>query len=181
MRCAALRRLAGSRLDVAPLLPVADAGWRLAAFQKHATEFSVIAGHHGLTVSDYMRQAAGWLAQNASRSEVRIRMRPSNFEQFLLQEQYLTQFELPTASGGAKHRALRLMLEHTVSGVPTSAAPRHRPIYGYLSGTHEAGQIQQYGEVVLRLRPAVRRRATFMLGDSLDHALPALIGRGLGT
>jgi hypothetical protein len=64
-----------------------------------------------------------------------------------------------------------MMLEHTVLGVPPACAPADRPIYGYLSGSDEAGQIQQYGEVVLRLKAYVRRRATFVMGDSLDHAL----------
>jgi hypothetical protein len=99
-------------------------------------------------------------------------MRVLRFEDFLATGRYMTQFEVPMAlSGGAKHRGVRIMLEHTVLGVPPSARARDRPVYGYLSGSDEAGQVQHYGEVVLRLETATRKRATFMLGDSLDHAL----------
>lgn len=53
-------------------------------------------------------------------------------------------------------------------------APKDRPIYGYLSSsTHgkTEGYERQYGELIVRLKPAVRNRTTFTIGDSLDLSL----------
>jgi hypothetical protein len=163
--------MADTRLDTALLLPRADAGWRLAAAETHRDDFSVIAARSGMTLEEYMELAARWLNAEVATSEVRIRMRIGPFEQFLATGSYLTQFSTTmTASAGAQHRALRMIVERTVLGVP-GCRPADRPIYGYLSGSDESAQLQQYGEVVMRLDRSIRRRSTFMLGDSLDHAI----------
>jgi hypothetical protein len=51
-----------------------------------------------------------------------------------------------------------------------------RPIYGYLStpdfhsvGNQSQERVAGYGEVVIRLKPSVRGRATMTLGDSLTR------------
>lgn len=172
IRCALLRRMADARLDCAGLLPRAEEGWRAAAQEKHHDDFTVIAASNGLTLDEYMDKVRPWLQGQVAASEVRLRMRVDRFERFLVDGTYGTQFVLPMAtSGGSQHRALRMILERAVLGVPTGCRPADRPIYGYLSESDESAQLQQYGEVVLRLNPSVRRRATFVVGDSLDHAV----------
>jgi hypothetical protein len=170
LRCRALRHGARARLPVSVLLPQADPGWQQAARVRHRIEFATFAQSRGLSYEQYLASLARWLRQEVAASEVRVRMYVPRFEAFLAAGDYLTQYSVPF-SGGAMHRGIRMMLEHTALGVPPACAPADRPIYGYLSGSDEAGQIQQYGEVVLRLRTYVRRRATFVMGDSLDHAL----------
>lgn len=152
------------------LLPQADLGWRQTAEAKHRVDFATFAQSRGLSYEQYRISLGRWLRQEVAASEVRVRMYLPRFEAFLADGDYLTQYSVPF-SGGAMHRGMRMMLEHTVLGVSAACAPADRPIYGYLSGSDEAGQIQQYGEVVLRLRAYVRRRATFVMGDSLDNAL----------
>jgi hypothetical protein len=65
----------------------------------------------------------------------------------------------------------RIVVEHTVLGVPPGCLPIHRPVYGYLSGSDEAGLLGQYGDIVVRLKPSTRSRAKFVVGDSLDYAI----------
>jgi hypothetical protein len=152
------------------LLPQANPGWRQAAAAVHRQKFQAIAAARGISYSEFNTYAAGWLQAQVGGCEVRLRMRIAHFESFLASGQYLTQFALPY-SGGLKHRGIRMMLEHTVLGVSPSCRPLDRPIYGYLSGSDETGQVQQYGEIVLRLAPHLRNRATFVMGDSLDHSI----------
>jgi hypothetical protein len=90
-------------------------------------------------------------------------------------ERYVTQFEV-SHSGGAYGQARRIVVEHTVLGVPPGCRPNDRPVYGYLSGSDEGGQLGQYGDVVVRLKHRIRGRSTFVVGDSLDYA----IGRPTG-
>ena len=60
--------------------------------------------------------------------------------------------------------------DEALSGFRT-ISPEDRPIYGFAGdvGRTEVGNIQsqQYGDVVLKLKPEVRERTTVMIGDSL--------------
>lgn len=100
-------------------------------------------------------------------------MKPPGFERFVREGRYTTQFERPGASGGAKHLAVRTLIEHTVLGIPPDCFPEDRPVYGYLSGSNEAfdATLQQYGPIVLHLRPEVLARSTFLGADSLDFVV----------
>lgn len=103
-------------------------------------------------------------------AEIRLRIRLHHLDAFLRDGRYRTQFEV-SHSGGAYGRGRRMVVEHTLFGVPPSCIAQHRPVYGYLTGSDEAGQIGQYGEVIVRLGASVRARTTFVVGDSLDFAL----------
>lgn len=164
-----LREVAERGRQTYSLLPAAHSGWREAAEVIHREVAERLAPQHGLSPGAWKRAVALWVAAQVQNVEVRVRMRPSGFEQFVLDDRYVTEFERPGTSGGAKHRAIRTLVEHTVLGVPPDCAPADRPVYGYLSGSNESS-LQQYGPVVLHLRPSVVRRSTFAGADSLDYA-----------
>lgn len=104
-------------------------------------------------------------------------MRTPGFERFVREGRYTTQFERPGSSGGAKHLAVRTLIEHTVLGVPPDCLPADRPVYGYLSGSDESfgATLQQYGPIVLHLSRAALPRCTFLGGDSLDYVVHAAL------
>jgi hypothetical protein len=134
--------------------------------------FAHFAVQHNRTLPDYITTIEAWLAGHIRHARVHLRMRVRDFEMFLRDDRYRTQFE-GMRSGGAQHVSARILVEETVLGVPASSRPLDRPIYGYMSCSDEAGVIQQYGEVVLVLKQRVRNRATFVVGDTLDNALRA--------
>jgi Protein of unknown function (DUF3626) len=127
------------------------------------------AATHNRTLKDYVATIEAWIVGHLRAADVHLRMRTHNFESFLRAGRYVTQFEGAT-SGGLQNASVRILLEETVLRVPASSRPADRPIYGYMSCSDEGGVIQQYGEVVMILRPQVRNRATFVVGDSLDNA-----------
>jgi hypothetical protein len=136
-----------------------------------------MSAQHGISPTAWQHSVGRWLTDQLDDVEIRVRMQPAAFEQFVTMGRYTTQFERPGVSGGAKHLAIRTMLEHTVLGVPPSCDPRDRPVYGYLSGSAETfGSIlQQYGPIVLHLHRHVLARATFTGADSLDFVIHQLL------
>lgn len=66
----------------------------------------------------------------------------------------------------------RRAAEQTLFGVDPSEPETAAPIYGYLTSEEDGhsgnDSLAQYGDIALRLRPEVRDRTTFTLGDSLD-------------
>jgi hypothetical protein len=171
VRCRLLRRVAVSApYSAYRLLPRADRGWRAQAQFQHEATFVSYAHSRGLPLDGYLSEANirlwGWL----STAEVRIRIDPRALAGFLRLGRYQTQF-VTFASGGVMHIGRRMTVERMVLGVPGSCRPVDRPIYGYVSGSDEDGQILQYGPIVLRLRDHVSYRTTFTCCDSLDEAV----------
>lgn len=170
-RCELLQRLAIEDPAASlALLPKTDYEFKRAVFLRQREAFAVAAGTRLMSLDVYGHSVAGWLSNAVSNSEIRLRMRPIPFERFLRSGRYMTQFET-SSSGGAHHHTLRMMIEGTLLGVPLNARPGDRPVYGYLSCSDEAGPVQAYGEIVLRLHEHLGARSTFMLGDSLDFSL----------
>jgi len=88
---------------------------------------------------------------------------------------FLSQFQTRT-SGGAYDPLRRAAAEERTMGVPLGQPPADRPIYGHL-GARDFAEIRSpseellstaYGPIAVRLRPGIRARTTFVLGDSLD-------------
>lgn len=170
----ALREAAkrGQALDA--LVPTGHPGWKAAAAVVHSEVADRVAQQHQISADVWSNQVEICLAAQLADAEIRVRMRPNGFAGFVREGRYITQFERPGVGGGAKHRAIRTLVEHTVMGVPPDCAPADRPVYGYLSGSNEASPaLQQYGPVVLHLKPSVERRATFTGADSLDFVVHA--------
>jgi len=152
------------------MLPRSSTGWRTAAHQAHRDAAAVNAARRGMLVDTYVTAAEQWLRARLATAEVRLRIRHPHVLDLLRDGRYLTQFEVPH-SGGALGQSRRMVIEHTVLGVPPSCRPSDRPVYGYLSGSDEAGMLGQYGDVVVRLKRSVRPRSRFVIGDSLDHTI----------
>ena len=123
-----------------------------------------------MAVDEWKASVVDWLRHRVDGAEIRLRMRLRPFNGFVTEGWYRTQFEGSYLSGGAAHRGARMQLEHTLLGVPPSAAPLYRPVYAYLEGSDEAASLPQYGEVILTLKKAVRQRSTISMCDSLDTA-----------
>jgi hypothetical protein len=163
----AAARLVGPR--AALLLPEADAGWRQAVLASHHETFAVAADDHGLTLEAYVAVAATKLREWAGGTVVRVRMDADDVASFVHDRRYRNQFVTGT-SQGAYAPGRRMLVEHTVLGVPPAALGAHRPIYGYCSGSNETHpNVLKYGDAVLILRREVNHRTTFTFGDSLDE------------
>lgn len=171
-RVRVLREASERDLRTTALIPSPHPGWFDAARIVHEELAARVAPLHGASVPAWQGRVELWLGAQLQDVEVRIRMRPSGFEGFVRDGRYTTQFERPDVSGGAKHRAVRTLVEHTVLGVPPDCAPADRPVYGYLSGSNESSPaLQQYGPVVLHLERSVAARSTFTGADSLDFVV----------
>jgi Protein of unknown function (DUF3626) len=166
------------------LLPRPSLSWRTGVGLAQQPYWQHWAAAHNVAHETYRDRALSWLELLLRDAEVRLRLPQEVLATVLTDGRYKSQFEVD-ASRGALNRGQRQMLEWMTLGIPPGARDRDRPVYGYLSGSLEGGLLQQYGDVVLRLRPDVRWRSTFCMGDSLDSVLsqprpvlgPAPVGR----
>ncbi|HEU4976531.1 MAG TPA: DUF3626 domain-containing protein [Baekduia sp.] len=153
----------------AAVLPPPDIGWQEAVRSFHRAQFAAMAERHGLTLDGYLRSAQATLRAWSTTTTVQIRMASDAVEAFLAEGRYRNQFSTGTSSA-ALAPGPRMLVERTALGIPTLAAGRHRPVYGYCTGSLEVEpNVVRYGDAVLRLRRAVNARATFTCGDSLDE------------
>ncbi|TWT11703.1 DUF3626 domain-containing protein [Reyranella sp. CPCC 100927] len=96
-------------------------------------------------------------------------------EGILREGQFRSQHETGT-SRGRYDPSLRAEFEEKYLGVPGNTPPEKRPVYGSLGlapGMPEVTGPFGYGPYVFTLKPEVKNRATYTLGDSLDDLLMA--------
>ena len=170
-RCVLLPRVAPLLRDrCAHLVPRPSLSWRAAVQYRQRPYLERHAQARGLTLERYRQRVLSRLQGMLAGAEVRLRVPAEVLGIMLSDGRYKSQFEVDS-SRGAFNPGQRQMLEWMTLGIPPSARNQDRPVYGYLSGSLEAGLLQQYGEVVLRLEHDVRWRSTFCMGDSLDSVL----------
>jgi hypothetical protein len=137
-----------------------------------------------MSVAVYREALRQRLVDFLDNSEVRLRVSFHDAHTVLAEGRIRNQFETGH-SGGALNPSGRLLIEQVLSGVSLDSPGPLRPRYGYLAGSDESYLLPQYGDVVLRLRPELRHRTTFVFGDTLDHTLrtthpyfvPSLVAR----
>lgn len=88
----------------------------------------------------------------------------------LRDRQFKSQFETGH-SGGLLAPDLRRRVEAEQLGVPLDTPDAQRPIYGALGMAPGMRNIEQYGNHTFILKPDVKQRSTYTLGDSLDDLL----------
>jgi hypothetical protein len=158
------------RRHCAVLLPRPSTSWLAEVQFRQGPYWAGHAAAHDLAPETYRARARLRLRHWVQHADVRLRVPEEVLAGVVLDGRCKSQFEVE-ASRGLFSPGQRRMLEWMTLGIPAGVRDRDRPVYGYLGGTWESGMVQQYGEVVLRLRPHVRWRATFCMGDSLDSAL----------
>ena len=129
---------------------------------------------HGATDQE-MRQFVDGVKQTIRDAELVLRIKNMTFEQFILDGdgRFKSQFETGT-SGGTFNPVYRKQAESEILGYPKTMKDKDRPIYGYLSHKDElerpTGKADQYGDVIIRLKPEVKKRATVTGGNSLNRS-----------
>lgn len=95
---------------------------------------------------------------------------------------FRTQFETGR-SGGDFNPRKRQSIEDMLFGAPLNLDDRDRPVYGFLPRPTITGPrgpisdlVEQYGDATVVLRPEVRERTTWTLGDSFMETYPLPLG-----
>ena len=90
----------------------------------------------------------------------------------VLKDRFKTQFDRTIKSGGVYNPPLRARVEEHMFGYEKKLDPAKRPVYGYLTTVNKNGVATQhpewYGDLGIRLKPGVTKRATLTAGDSLN-------------
>lgn len=86
----------------------------------------------------------------------------------------VTQHKIPFLSDD--YQTARNRVEQKVLGVDLSTDPANRPIYGYmgssdLNGNSHNSGVQDYGSIVVKLKPETKNRATFTGSDSFKSGI----------
>lgn len=90
----------------------------------------------------------------------------------------ITQHKVPFLSDD--YQTGRNRVEQKVLGVDLNTDPANRPIYGYMGGSdingnsHNSG-VQDYGSIVVKLKPETKNRATFTGSDSFKSGIASEI------
>jgi hypothetical protein len=138
----------------------------------------------GMTEDEYRAELKRHLTELVAGKDVVVRVTPSVLEHVLDDGRLKTQYE-SGRSGGYRETNLdnRRMGELATTGTSLDTPDAERPVYGSVavSGLRGAGRddffdgnkvnpdrLSQYGRVQVVLKPSVRGRTTFTVGDSLD-------------
>lgn len=106
--------------------------------------------------------------QEIAEQPIRINLTESSLEKIVENERFKSAFENPNYY--PEYMTTRLKIETESIGVPKTVKPIERPIYGSNYGSASA-----YGKVEVRLKDAVKNRATMTSGDSFVGQNPVAI------
>ena len=128
-----------------------------------------IISHYGL--EELAKDAEDNLRKLIDASEVHIRRMTLRSVEDMLRRggRMLTQFDTTTTSG-AKNKKVRAQRENVLFGLSRDPYKdlENRPSYGYLQTKDDPyNSAGQYGRVDIKLKPSVRERVTYTVGDSL--------------
>lgn len=97
-----------------------------------------------------------------------VRMRPDDFAAVVASGRLKTMHETGTSNGDMSTVAERVAIERDRLGVPDDTPAASRPVYGTVATQEGLRDAEDYGEVVVLLRPeAVAGRVSFSVGDTL--------------
>ena len=122
-----------------------------------------VGGFHA-RVEDMLR---GWVVD----AEIRRRISEPGLIRALTSGAFLPLASTGTSDSGVGDANVRADDELRIFGIELDAPGDERPIYGYLEGSDESCAVRSFGPIVLGLHASVRRRATFVLGDTRDSTL----------
>jgi len=121
---------------------------------------------YGISVADWENKALKQ-TDELLQGDILIRRKMRGSISVLEDGRFKTQFE-SGRSGGMFDIEARKRAEKMGMGIPRDIDPRQRPVYGVVSnppGTVAAVE-HTYGPVEFKLKPSVRRRTTYTVGDS---------------
>jgi len=118
-------------------------------------------------LEEWKAEALTSIKKAVADAQVRIRVTTDTLEKILKEGRFKSQFETGT-SKGMLDADLRARAEERMFGYPKSLPDEERPIYGYLAGSaDETHGVEQYGDLIVNLKPETNERTTFSLIDSL--------------
>lgn len=144
------------------------------------SEIEQYALSNGLVVNDVRDAVMAAMREVVENVPVSINFRHGDFGGLQKTMRFMSQFETGT-SGGMFDPAVRAEAELKGLGYPLKVAPTERPIYGHYNITGQPPRAAAgYGRLEFVLKPEMRQRATFTIGDSLarfgyDHQYGAAV------
>lgn len=171
----------------APLDPaVADRrplpSWLATQQEVYGGDFVDAQGRSGQSVAAYQAAVEQHLhaVLNDPDTTLRVQVSPAKLGAILRDGSLKTAFEVNRRGVGLNapdYLALRAQTEQQALSIAPTAPPAAHPVYGYFSGqarSPDTVTLQSYGTATLELKPAVKDRATFSVGDTLDdHTVPS--------
>ncbi len=143
--------------------------------QRLADRFAEMLGKYDLPPG---RIAEGYRSVLADRlrEPVRVMVSQDSLYKVIRDKRFKTCFEVKGGMGKGSRAYLeaRGRLEHNMMGLADDLDPKQRPVYGFLDSNTENVSGWGYGNIEVVLKEEARDRATFTVGDSLNHhARPA--------
>ncbi len=130
-------------------------------------EIERYARNHGLPVADVYDAVMGTMSELVENVPISINYRHADLGGLQNTGRFLSQFETGR-SGGMFAPRERADAELKGLGYPVNVAPRERPLYGHYNVTGQPVRAAlNYGKLEFVLKPELRQRATFTMGDSL--------------
>ena len=114
-------------------------------------------------------------------SQIVMQRSPRGLSRLVESGEVLNAFQVGRSGIGGSSKSYmenRIKAEAKALGIPQNANPDQRPLYAALDNPERSrslggtGTMTQYGGVSLILRPSVKDRSSFTIGDSLDDAAP---------
>lgn len=128
--------------------------------------------HRKISIEDYRALVTERLQNIVDECDVYIRLPDAGTLRSVVETgRFQSGFE---RQGRFEADSSRREVEAKVLGIPRDVPDTKRPIYGYLSGhcftdaySGAEHEVEEYGDIVVRLRHSVRGRSTVCVGDSM--------------
>ncbi len=134
---------------------------------------TVMAKRSGMKPAEYKQALAEELTKFAAKNDIYHRTSNYSLKRILESGRLKSQFEKGIGSiGGLEDTDVRKLVENQIMSVGFDIDPTKRPIYGYMRnkpfGLGDDDAVDMYGDIAIKMKPAVKERSTFTMGDSLS-------------
>lgn len=134
-----------------------------------------IAAQRNVEPAAVERAVDGAFRKLVAENSVAIQFKSQHIDSLLTDGRFKSQFETKS-SGGVINESVRTSAEYFGLGVPVDAAPKNRPIYGYMDlGSSARSKVRPYGDLTFIAKDELKLRATVTAGDSLENMQDQLV------
>ena len=155
------------------------------AANRQAVHDEIVKAVKSLGGEAYVAKVESHLASILKNADIQIRVPSNSVLESIIGDRFKTQHETAT-SKGILDPVYRSEIEKEHLNYQDNTPKEDRPIYGYLadrSGVYEHGspELEQYGDLVVKLKPEVKDRSTFTFDDSFKKIDPSSINNPKAT
>ena len=157
--------------------PTPSADWIKILKEDHTVELKQLAEYLNMSTTKLKEVVNKKLMKEFKQVQVLIRVPEKKIESLLQSGRFKTFFETHT-SQGMKNVQIRKDIERKLFGYESRMDVTNRPVYGMINNGKNLNNIEaeNYGSIIVKLKPKIKSRTTFVNGDSIHETAEGYVG-----